>query len=471
MAAAGCVDQVVGAGGNTVDYRGRRALVMGLGVHGGGVGVARFLAERGAQVTVTDLSPAEQLTASLDDLADLPVTYPCGTDGGRGGAARDGQIAYVLGRHREEDFRSADLVVRNPAVPRHSPYLQVAMAAGVPVVMEMTLFFAECPSRNIIGITGTKGKTTTTLLLGAVLQEHGWPHVVAGNLRRSALETLPRIAPESWVVLELSSWQLEGLIPLQRSPHVAVITNIMPDHLDRYASYEEYARSKGLILRWQRPEDYAVLNGASPPVRPLGDETAGHVVWFDPASESPGWPAAHLYGDHNRANVAAAMAAASALGIPAPVIDRAVAAFPGVPHRLETVREFEGVRYINDTAATMPEALLAALDAMDRPTVLIAGGSDKRLDFSGVRAAVQGPGSMVAAVVLLAGTATPKVAAACGEKVMGQPGDLAAALVTARQAAEPGSVVLLSPGCASFGMFASEFDRGDRFRELVQALT
>ena len=454
-----------------MDYRGRRALVMGLGVHGGGVGVARFLAERGAQVTVTDLSPAEQLTASLDDLADLPVTYPCGMDGGRGGAARDGQIAYVLGRHREEDFRSADLVVRNPAVPRHSPYLQVAMAAGVPVVMEMTLFFAECPSRNIIGITGTKGKTTTTLLLGAVLQEHGWPHVVAGNLRRSALETLPRIAPESWVVLELSSWQLEGLIPLQRSPHVAVITNIMPDHLDRYASYEEYARSKGLILRWQRPEDYAVLNGASPPVRPLGDETAGHVVWFDPASESPGWPAAHLYGDHNRANVAAAMAAASALGIPAPVIDRAVAAFPGVPHRLETVREFEGVRYINDTAATMPEALLAALDAMDRPTVLIAGGSDKRLDFSGVRAAVQGPGSMVAAVVLLAGTATPKVAAACGEKVMGQPGDLAAALVTARQAAEPGSVVLLSPGCASFGMFASEFDRGDRFRELVQALT
>ena len=164
-------------------------------------------------------------------------------------------------------------------------------------------------------------------------------------------------------------------------------------------------------------------------------------------------------------------AAQCVLGIPAPVIDRAVAAFPGVPHRLETVREFEGVRYINDTAATMPEALLAALDAMDRPTVLIAGGSDKRLDFSGVRAAVQGPGSMVAAVVLLAGTATPKVAAACGEKVMGQPGDLAAALVTARQAAEPGSVVLLSPGCASFGMFASEFDRGDRFRELVQALT
>ena len=435
-----------------MEYRGRRALVMGLGTHGGGVGVARFLAERGAQVTVTDLNSAEQLTASLDALADLPITY-------------------VLGQHREEDFRSADLVVRNPAVPRHSPYLQVATAAGVPVVMEMTLFFAECPSRNIIGVTGTKGKTTTTLLLAAIVREHGWPLVVAGNLRRSALETLPRIEPDSWVVLELSSWQLEGLIPLQRSPHVAVITNIMPDHLDRYASYAEYAQSKGLILRWQRPEDYAVLNGTSPPVRPLAEAAAGRVVWFDPASEPAGWEAAHLYGAHNRANVAAATAAARVLGIPAAVIDRAVAAFPGVPHRLETIREFEGVRYINDTAATMPDAMLAALDAMDRPTVLIAGGSDKGLDFDGVRAAVQGPGSMVTAVVLLTGTATPKVAAACGEKVIGEAGDLAAALATARAAAEPGSVVLLSPGCASFGLFASEFERGDRFRALVQALT
>ncbi len=434
-----------------MDYRGRRVLVMGLGVHGGGVGVARFLAERGAHVTVTDLNSAEQLAASLESLAELPITY-------------------VLGQHREEDFRSADLVVRNPAVPRHSPYLQVATAAGVPVVMEMTLFFAECPSRNIIGVTGTKGKTTTTLLLASIVQAHGWPHVVAGNLRRSALETLPHIERDSWVVLELSSWQLEGLIPLRRSPHVAVITNIMPDHLDRYASYAEYARSKGLILRWQRPEDYAVLNGSSRPVRPLAEETVGRVVWFDPASETAGWEIAHLYGDHNRANVAAAAAAAGTLGISTGVIDRAVAAFPGVPHRLETIREFEGVRYINDTAATMPEALLAALAAMDRPTVLIAGGSDKGLDFSGVRAAVQRPEAMVTAVVLLAGTATTRVAAACGEKVIGQPGDLAAALTTAREVAEPGSVVLLSPGCASFGLFDSEFDRGDRFRKLVQAL-
>ncbi|MAG36202.1 MAG: UDP-N-acetylmuramoyl-L-alanine--D-glutamate ligase [Dehalococcoidia bacterium] len=425
---------------------------MGLGVHGGGVGVARFLAEHGAQVTVTDLRPAEQLAASLDDLADLPITY-------------------VLGKHREADFRSAHLIVRNPAVPLNSPYLQAASAAGVPIVMEMTLFFQECPSPRIIGVTGTKGKTTTTLLLGALLEAHGLPHVVAGNLRRSALETLPRVTKESWVVLELSSWQLEGLIPLQRSPHLAVITNIMPDHLDRYPSYDEYARSKGLIVRWQRPDDCAVLNKANPPVRALSRDTAGRIVWFDPTSDSPGWEAAHLYGAHNRANVAAASTAARVIGIPAGTIGRAVAAFPGVPHRLETVREFEGVRYINDTTATTPEAMLAALGAVDRPTVLIAGGTDKGLDFSSLRATVQGPRSTVTSVVLLKGTATAKIAAACGPKVLGQPGDLEAALGAASGAAEPGGVVLLSPGCASFGMFANEFDRGDRFRDLVRALT
>ena len=417
------------------------------------MGVARFLAERGAHVTVTDLSSAEQLTASLDALADLPITY-------------------VLGQHREEDFRSADLVVRNPAVPRHSPYLQVATAAGVPVVMEMTLFFAECPSRKIIGVTGTKGKTTTTLLLAAIVREHGWPLVVAGNLRRSALETLPRIEPDSWVVLELSSWQLEGLIPLQRSPHVAVITNIMPDHLDRYAELCRVCTEQGPHLALAAAGGLRRAQRRQPAGAPTGrgGYRARGVVRSGVGGARVGG-SAHLYGAHNRANVAAATVAARVLGIPAGVIDRAVAAFPGVPHRLETIREFEGVRYINDTAATMPDAMLAALAAMDRPTVLIAGGSDKGLDFDGVCAAVQGPGSMVTGVVLLAGTATPKVAAACGEKVIGEAGDLAAALATARAAAEPGSVVLLSPGCASFGMFASEFDRGERFRALVQALT
>jgi UDP-N-acetylmuramoylalanine--D-glutamate ligase len=174
-----------------IDLRGKQALVMGLGVHGGGLGVARFLVGQGALVTVTDLRSPELLQASLDALAGLP-------------------IRYVLGEHRDEDFRAADLVIRNPGVPRESRYLQIARAAGAAIEMEMTLFFRLCPG-PILGITGTKGKTTTTLLAGAMLREQYPDTVVAGNLRVSALEALPRITAGTPVVLELSSWQLEGL--------------------------------------------------------------------------------------------------------------------------------------------------------------------------------------------------------------------------------------------------------------------
>src|SRR5581483_11126306 len=184
-----------------MDLRGKRALVMGLGVHGGGLGVARFLVGQGADVTVTDLRTPAQLQPSLDALAGLP-------------------IHFVLGRHDEADFRNTDLVVRNPGVPRESPYLQAARAAGAAIEMEMTLFFRLCPG-PILGITGTKGKTTTTLLTGAMLREQYPDTVVAGNLRVSAIEALPRITAGTPVVLELSSWQLEGLGEAQLSPQYA----------------------------------------------------------------------------------------------------------------------------------------------------------------------------------------------------------------------------------------------------------
>ena len=217
-----------------MDLRGKRALVMGSGIHGGGLGVARFLSTRAPTVTVTDLRGPEQLQSL---------------------ARRAGRLCrsrYVLGEHRDEDFRNADLVIRNPGVPRESRYLQIARAAGAAIEMEMTLFFRLCPG-PILGITGTKGKTTTTLLAGAMLREQYPDTVVAGNLRVSALEALPRITAGTPVVLELSSWQLEGLGEAQLSPQYACVTNISPDHLDRYGSMEAYAEAKQqifLIARW-----------------------------------------------------------------------------------------------------------------------------------------------------------------------------------------------------------------------------
>ncbi|MEW5720327.1 MAG: UDP-N-acetylmuramoyl-L-alanine--D-glutamate ligase, partial [Chloroflexota bacterium] len=226
-----------------MDLRAKKVLVMGLGVHGGGLGVARWLVKQGARVIVTDLKRAEELQSSLDALRGL-------------------SIEYVLGEHREQDFLNADLVVRNPGVPRESKWLQFAREHDIPVEMEMSLFVERLPrgAAQVIGVTGTKGKTTTTLMTGAILQRANLKTVVAGNLRVSALELLDQIDAETPVVLELSSWQLEAFPPQRISPHIAAITNIFPDHLNRYRDLDDYADAKAIIFRYQQPGDFIVLN-------------------------------------------------------------------------------------------------------------------------------------------------------------------------------------------------------------------
>jgi UDP-N-acetylmuramoylalanine--D-glutamate ligase len=489
-----------------MDLRGKRALVMGLGIHGGGLGVARFLADQGASVTVTDLRGPEQLQPSLDALADLPITY-------------------VLGQHRDTDFSAADLVIRNPGVPRESRYLQIARAAGAAIEMEMTLFFRLCPG-PILGITGTKGKTTTTLLTAAMLREQYPDTVVAGNLRVSALEALPRITAGTPVVLELSSWQLEGLGEAKLSPNYACVTNISPDHLDRYGSMAAYADAKKQILAHQQPGDVVVLNYDDQLQYEWATRAPGDVVWFArrqqeydlhdrpvmiygetgvlwldarvphdqpmPIEQVIGVDTIGLPGQHNRANVAAAAALAKSFGVSNAHIRDAVRSFTGVEHRLEFVRELAGVRYINDTAATAPEATIAALRSFDRPIVLIAGGTDKNLPFDDLAREI---GLRAKAVVLLQGSATPKLVEALDHAdqrprtndesisrqdtssvvgprslVLGPYDGFFAAIDAARALAAPGDVVLLSPGCASFGMFRNEFHRGEEFRRIVNEL-
>jgi UDP-N-acetylmuramoylalanine--D-glutamate ligase len=495
-----------------MDLRGKRALVMGLGIHGGGLGVARFLADHGAIVTVTDLRGPEQLQSSLDALADLSITF-------------------VLGQHRDEDFQAADLVIRNPGVPRESRYLQIARAAGAAIEMEMTLFFRRCPG-PILGITGTKGKTTTTLLAAAMLREQYPNTVVAGNLRVSALETLPRITAGTPVVLELSSWQLEGLGEAKLSPQYACITNISPDHLDRYGSMEAYVEAKKQIWVHQHPEGSMVFNANDEKTAAMRAEAVDahgfhpkNIIYF--ANQDLIWQEwlqkqytpdriaywhgdtlmwhqryshedkpeiichkedVRLLGSHNLANIAAAAALAKSFGIETEYIRNAIRGFTGIEHRLEFVRDLDGVRYINDTAATAPEAAIAALRSFDRPIVLIAGGADKNLPFDDLARAIV---SRAKAVILLNGTATPQLIEALQTiddrrwtiddssqspvvhrppSIVGPLSDFAAAINAARAHAAPGDVVLLSPGCASFGMFRNEFQRGEEFRRIVQQL-
>lgn len=475
-------------------FQGKRALVMGLGVHGGGLGVARFLAQQGAEVTVTDLRGPDLLKASIDALSDLP-------------------IQFVLGEHRDDDFRNADLVVRNPAVPESSPYLQIARAAGAAIEMEMTLFFRLCPG-PILGVTGTKGKTTTTTLLGAMVREQYADTVIAGNLRVSALEQLPLITPATPVVLELSSFALEGLGAARLAPSFACITNISPDHLDRYGTMAAYTQAKEQIWRHQRPGDMLALNADDATTRAMAAATQRprDLVWFAGATDA--WERhldrgaalriaywrddtliwrcddrepldrglavictraeVGLAGEHNLTNIAAAAAVALSFGVESEAVRRAIRGFRGVEHRQELVRELDGVRYINDTAATAPEAAIAALRSFSAPIVLIAGGADKRLPFDDFARAIV---AHAAAVVLLQGSATPKILAAlhtlpsaANLAIAGPFGDFAAAVQEARRRAAPGGTVLLSPGCASFGMFRNEFHRGEEYRRIVAEL-
>ena len=452
--------------------RGRRVLVMGLGLLGGGVAAARYAVEQGAaEVVVTDLRSEETLAPSIARLAGLP-------------------IRYVLGRHDSADFTRAEVVVRNPGVRRDSPYLASARAAGARIEMEIAWFFRAC-SGKIAGITGTRGKSTTTMLLHAILAAAGLDPLLGGNLGGiETLSLLPQIAPNRWIVLELGNWMLEGLHTIRRSPHLAIYTNLLPDHLNAYDSMEDYGAAKGSIFRYQGPNDVALFNADNDYTRHYASEAPGEWIWLyspergtaflreQPDATRPFRYAGdvRLRGVHNLGNVQAAALAAELIGVGEETIHQAVAEFSGVPHRLEVVRLLGGVIYVNDSASTAPIAGVAALRSFTEPVVLIAGGNSKSLDMGEF---VAEAAARAKRVIVLEGNASEEFAARLraaaaalsrGDIVSGPTSDFAAALQGARAAAVPGDVVLLSPGFTSFGMFLNEFDRGEQFRALVRAL-
>jgi UDP-N-acetylmuramoylalanine--D-glutamate ligase len=464
-----------GASGRLADpneLAGRRVLVMGLGLLGGGVASARYAVAQGAaEVTVTDLRSEDVLAPSIAKLEGLP-------------------IRFVLGRHDDADFRRADVVVRNPNVRRDSPYLRTAREAGARVEMEIAWFVRACPG-PIAGVTGTRGKSTTTMLLHHILDRAGMEPLLGGNLGGiETLSLLPQITPARWTVLELGNWMLEGLHTIRRSPHLAIFTNLLPDHLNAYDSMEDYGEAKTAIYRYQGPEDVAIFNHDNAYTRLYGAEAPSARVWYYSPEREQAWPRGaeaaaqpfaygadvRLPGAHNLGNVQAAALAAELIGVGQERIHAAVAEFAGVPHRLEVVRVLDGVTWVNDSASTAPVAGIAALRSFAEPIVLLAGGNSKNLDASHYAEAAA---ARCKRVVVLSGNASEEFAAqvraaaarlGAPDPVEGPYDDLGPALAAARAAAAPGDVVLLSPGFTSFGMFLNEFDRGDRFRRMVQQL-
>lgn len=435
------------------DFKNKKVLILGLGLLGKGVKDTRFFAEAGADVVVSDLKTEAELKSSIEKLSDL-------------------DLQFVLGMHQKKDIENCDFVLRNPGVPISSPYLEYARKIGKPILMSDALFVKYFGRKNVIGITGTRGKTTTASLLYHILMESGEQVELSGNIPgKSALTLLKNIDPQTLVVMELSSWQLQGFASLKLSPHISVITTIYEDHLNRYPSMKKYIKDKKVIYRFQKQDDYLFLNKGFKVMQEFAKEANSQVVWFDKNVVSSNWER-NLKGEHNRENIAAAVKTAEILGISKDNIKKAVANFHPVKHRLQKVADINGVEYINDTTSTTPAAGNAALRAIDKPIILIAGGASKNLDLSGFAKEVI---KQVKGVILLKGTATKELKDLINKNtnkkiVWGEFDNFKKAVLFASKKAENGDVVLLSPGCASFGMFVNEFDRGNQFIKVVNEL-
>jgi len=449
-------------------YAGKAVTVMGLGLFGGGVGAARYFARRGARVTVTDMKSARDLAPSLKALKGLPITFH-------------------LGGHRTSDFTRADIVAVSPAVRPDSPYVALGRKAGATITSEMNLFMHVCPA-PVVGVTGSNGKSTTTALAGAILSRH-LPTRVAGNIGKSLLDEVEGIRSDETVVLELSSFQLHALARVGKSPHVAVVTNVSENHIDWHGSMRSYIGAKKNILRFQGPDDVAVLNADDPEVRTWRRAAPGRVVFFSARrarargvfidgtamvfrlggrEERVGLSRMRLRGRHNLSNVLAAAAAARVLGVPPDVIGEAIAAFRPLPHRLEPVGRRRGVLFVNDSKATTPLAACAAIDAFDAPIVLIAGGYDKHVDPAPMVRAIR---RRVKAVVLVGQTAGALQKAIGNRRPIVERAEaFADAVRRAAALARRGDVVLLSTGHASWDMFDNYEQRGEAFRRVALEL-
>jgi UDP-N-acetylmuramoylalanine--D-glutamate ligase len=492
-------------------FAGKKVLVMGLGRFGGGVDVAKFVSDAGAIVTVTDLALSEQLSDSLKQLKPF------------------GDIEYHLDGHEVSDFEQADIIVVNPAVAPDNEFLKVAQEHNKFVTSQIGIFFELCTA-PIIGITGANGKSTTAALTAHLLRaaigrsirpkedviasgakqsqttqyairdtryEQVW---LSGNIGNEPLLTVTdQIKFNDLVVLELSSFQLEQLAQIQAAPHVALLTNLTPNHLDRYGTFEAYCTAKENIFRFQEPSD------TRPAVSIFNADDKIAFEWFDKYSQDEGRICIKfstedvseeirdrfsLPGRANLSNLAAAVTIARYFGVSDQSIISALPKFKSLPHRLELVAEINGVRWYNDSKATTPEGTITTLEAFDEPQIIIAGGYDKHIPFDDLGKRIVEK----AKAAMLIGETAQKIASSIRSAAMSLRAkrsnlnerdtryeirdtkieivsSLAQAVECARHLAAPGDVVLLSPACASYDMFDNFEHRGREFTRLVRQLT
>jgi len=475
-------------------FSGKTILIMGLGRFGGGVDVAEFVTNAGAKVIVTDLASVEQLKDSIKKLEKFP------------------DIEFHLGSHDPADFQQADIIVANPAVAPDNEFLKLASWHNKFVTYQINIFFELCPA-PIIGITGANGKSTTAALTAHLLRSAGeerramseesvsaskakqsqttqyairntqYANVwLSGNIGNEPLLTiLDQITPNDLVVLELSSFQLEQLAQIEKAPKVALLTNLTPNHLDRYGTFDDYRAAKENIFKFQK------LDRNFPAVSIFNAEDKIGAEWFEKYKKDKGRicikfstddvseeirKSFSLPGRANLSNLAAAIAIARHFGIDDDRIKSSLPEFEPLPHRLELVAEINGVSWYNDSKATTPQSAIASLEAFDRPTIIIAGGYDKNLPFDELGQKI----AQNAKAAVLLGQTAEKIA----DEIQAFPqantkieivGSLSEAVELASRLAVSGDVVLLSPACASYDMFDNFEQRGREFCRLIRQVS
>ncbi|MEM6283100.1 MAG: UDP-N-acetylmuramoyl-L-alanine--D-glutamate ligase, partial [Chloroflexota bacterium] len=431
----------------------------------------RWLPTLGAEVTVTDGKSAETLGINAAD-------YP--------------GVNFVLEEHPDSLLDSADVLCVSGGVPLTIPFIQAAVERGIPLSNDAQLFLERCPAR-VIGITGSAGKTTTTTLTGQMIERAGFKTWVGGNIGNVLTDVLTDIGPDDTVVMELSSFQLELMT---RSPQIAAILNLTPNHLDRHGTMEAYTAAKANIIAHQSPDDVAVLGHDDSGSYGLYDDVQGDLLWFssesmisdgafllgqrlmlvgdaNPSGEAQmicDYKDVPLRGEHNLRNVLAACTLAGVAGVTPEVMGDAIRAFEGVEHRQEVVRVLDDVTYVNDSIATAPERVLAALRSYQEPLVLLLGGADKKLPWDEM---LQLAARKSRHIIAFGGSAADIVAKQLREiefKDFTRVKTVEEAVAKAHELAQSGDVVLLSPGGTSYDAYNDFAERGNHFREIVNAL-
>ncbi|OQY37439.1 MAG: UDP-N-acetylmuramoyl-L-alanine--D-glutamate ligase [Spirochaetaceae bacterium 4572_7] len=450
------------------DFKDKNVTIMGLGLHGGGLATAKFFLAEGANITITDLRTKEILKQTIEQL-------------------KGEKINYTLGEHIDSDFTNADIVIKNPGVPKTSKYLKLAKR----VESDISIFLQRV-NTPIIAITGSKGKSSTVSAIYHVLKKFNPKTRLGGNITVSPLTFINDVDETTPVILELSSWQLADLNGKGcLKPKIAAVTNIMNDHQNAYNSLDEYAEDKAVIF--QGVTDYAILNyndkyrdffKSRLNIKPLyysNTEEPSHIngIYLDSANQ--GWsniegkrellldPQLTLKGEHQRENLLLAALILSLYGVDKKSIRTGLQEFKGIAHRMELFHEKNGVKYYNDSAATIPEAACAAINSFKTPIHLISGGTDKALEFSSIKNYFSKPKS----IYLLAGTGTDKMMEVLNSNnidYFGPYKSLEKLISELKPNIEPGDSVLFSPGATSFGMFNNEFDRGDQFKAIISKI-